>query len=175
MKSVKSVAALLCAAILMLCAVSCSGGGEAPKGMKLIESDFVDYRLYVPENWTIDLSTGFVSAAASDRSNISMQTMTVTGQYASLDSYVTETYMPMVSSTLQGYKLLESYTTGQILGDSGACKYVYSVTSDNSEYKIMQVFATKSVYLYIFTYTAATENFDTHLSEVTTILENFSF
>lgn len=55
--------------------VSCGNGADdfVPSGFKQIAAKEADYRLYVPESWTVDMSTGVTGAFVSekDRSNIS--------------------------------------------------------------------------------------------------------
>lgn len=53
---------------------SCSSADDyVPEGFKRISDDNADYRLYIPENWIADVSTGVTTAYVSDtdRSNIS--------------------------------------------------------------------------------------------------------
>jgi len=51
---------VLCIGVLC----SCSNNDQsAPDGMKSVQSsDNLDYNIYIPEEWTQDLSTGVISA-----------------------------------------------------------------------------------------------------------------
>ncbi len=57
-----------------------------------------------------------------------------------------------------------------LLSKKAAKKYVYTATVTGEEYKFMQVVMLNAGTVYIFTYTATVENYDTHLSEVEGII-----
>lgn len=59
-----------------------------------------------------------------------------------------------------------------LLSKINANKYVYTATVTGIDYKFMQVVAIKSGTVYIFTYTAQTSVYDSHLEEVEKILNN---
>lgn len=66
---------LLIILLFSVFSVSCNNKDNwIPKGMKKISTDAVDYTMYVPDSWTVDISTGVVSAyvKSTDRSNITM-------------------------------------------------------------------------------------------------------
>lgn len=87
----RKVLAALCAALVSLGALTAAGCSKKenwiPAGMKLASSDAVDYILYVPDSWTVDISTGVLSAFVSgvDRSNITMIAFNLEGD----DTYLT--------------------------------------------------------------------------------------
>ncbi len=79
MKFRKITAALLISvAAALICGCS-PADSFVPKGFKLISDDNVGYRLYVPDYWIADLSTGVTTAYVSekDRSNISFMAFEV--------------------------------------------------------------------------------------------------
>lgn len=179
MQTWKKITAILLvlAAVLALC--SCRKNGDIPDGMKLVESDFVNYKLYIPENWVADLTVGTVTARANDNSNISVQTMTPSGNFESVDNYFRTDYYPKVQSTFKNTVLIEDEcsTENQKFSTRGiaCCKYVYTVESDGATYKILQYFTGYGGYLYIFTYTAQEALFAKHLEEVSDMVQNFTF
>ena len=76
---IKKTTAIIIAFIFVLVAViftaSCSKKEpDVPKGMKLCSNDVVGFKFYVPEDWTLSMSTGAVGAycSASDPSNVSV-------------------------------------------------------------------------------------------------------
>ena len=179
LKKITALFLVLSVCALLLC--SCNKDeSETPDGMQLIESEFVDYKFYVPSDWTADITTGTITAKASDNSNVSIQTMTPSGSYNSADHYFRTDYFPKVTSTFKNAVLLEEECSieNQTFGTvkNGAVKYVYTVESDGSVYKIMQYFSLYTDgYLYILTYTAEESVFSEHLEEVSSIVKNFVF
>ncbi|MBQ9510516.1 MAG: hypothetical protein IJR55_02270 [Clostridia bacterium] len=183
-------------AIMFVCAALVSCGKDkdgVPSGMIEVGGELnTEYRLFVPNDWTVDIATGFVSAHAQDGSNVSVQVVSTGGVYTSsadyivridnetyngLTEYFEKVYLPTIQTTFASLTLDEQYTQGQKLGDEErACKYVYSVTSGGKDYKIMQILAVHGSEIYIFTYTAREPNYDKHLEEVNDkILQNFIF
>lgn len=183
-------------AIMFVCAALVSCGKDkdgVPSGMIEVGGELnTEYRLFVPNDWTVDIATGFVSAHAQDGSNVSVQVVSTGGVYTSsadyivridnetyngLTEYFEKVYLPTIQTTFASLSLDEQYTQGQKLGDEErACKYVYSVTSGEKDYKIMQILAVHGSEIYIFTYTAREPNYDKHLEEVNDkILQNFIF
>ena len=183
-------------AVVVVCAALVSCGKDkngVPSGMIEVGGELnTEYRLFVPNDWTVDIATGFVSAHAQDGSNVSVQVISTGGVFTSatdyiirvdnetyngLTEYFEKVYLPTIQTTFASLSLDEQYTHGQKFGDEErACKYVYSVTSGGKEYKIMQIIAVHSSDIYIFTYTAREPNYDKHLEEVNDkILQNFTF
>ena len=164
---------------------------EIPEGMKLAESEFVDYKFFVPNNWIIDITTGVLTAKTDDNSNVSIQTMTPSGSYKNADEYFRTDYFAKVQSTFKNATLIEEEcsTENQKFGKTNepCVKYVYTVDSDGATYKFLQYFTYYSGYLYIFTYTAQIAEYDSngnvkeldyfaeHLEEVSEIVKNFVF
>ncbi len=96
MTDIRKIVSAVLVLVIMLGMMSISGcskidEGWVPAGMKLATTDAVDYKLYVPESWTVDISTGVVCAYASDsdRSNITMAAMNLSNDAAAmtLDEY----------------------------------------------------------------------------------------
>ncbi len=80
MKLIKKITVLLAGLLLMGTICSCGAADSfAPKGYKLISAEKVGYRLYVPDDWITDLSTGVATAYVSekDRSNVSFMAFEV--------------------------------------------------------------------------------------------------
>ena len=100
-------------------------------------------------------------------------------EYHSPDHYFREDYFKKLQTTFSKITLLEEEcsTENQKFGKVGnsAVKYVYTVESDGTVYKIMQYFSVASGYLYIMTYTAQETLFSEHLEEVQSIVSNFEY
>ena len=187
----KKLTALFLACMTFIFALTSCGNDDAtiPDGMKRVENEKNTYALFVPNDWTIDMtdSEGTSKAYASDNSNISLVIMDWGGSYVSLQEYC-DSYYSTVTSTFKEVSEREMYSDNQYFGTIGAkgepvLKYVYTIVSDNSTteevetYKLMQIFAYHSGSIYIFTYTAlCTENndlYEKHLEEIYDIIDNF--
>ena len=158
MKFKKAVSFAVAAAMSAMLLTSCGEESDVPEGMQLVENEFVNYEFYVPTDWTPDTSIdGFLSAKANDNTNVSVQTMTWSNQYSSLDVYFREDYFKKLESTFKDITLLEEECSieNQTVGvqKNPAGKYVYTVGSDDATYKIVQYFSYNAGYLYIITYT----------------------
>ena len=193
MKFKKAVSFAVAAAMSAMLLTSCGEESEIPDGMQLVDNEFVNYTFYVPDDWTPDTTIdGFLSAKATDNTNVSVQTMTWSNQYGSreLDKYFREDYFKKLESTFKDIMLLEEECSieNQTVGvqKNSAVKYVYTVGSDDATYKIVQYFSYNAGYLYIITYTGkisdkvngeekAVEYFEDHLEELSSIIDNFVF
>ena len=178
-KKILAFALALCTCALLLCSCNKNQNDEIPEGMQLITSEYLDSKFFVPKDWTPEITTGTLVAKASDNSNVSIQKMAISGTYNSADDYFRTDYLPKITSTFKNVVLLEEEcsTENQKFGTVGnyAVKYVYTVESDGSVYKIMQYFSINSGYLYIMTYTADQTLFSEHLEDVYKIVNNFVY
>ena len=194
MEKMKIAAAFIAVIICIPALTSCGKKSDVPKGMVEVVSEYTDFRLFVPDSWTPDVSTGFVSAQAVDKSNVSVEviaadrvdasgesdvgySITYKGvSYAGISKFFEDYYFATLSKSLSGVKLEEQYTTDQLLGDNPyACKYVYTVELDGTSYRIMQILAPKASKIYILTYTATEENYAKHTSDIDKIVKEFVF
>lgn len=164
---------------------------DIPEGMQLVENEKNTYSFFVPEDWSVDVQeeSGVSAAYASDKSNVSLMIFDWDGTAGFLQEYC-DNYFTTVTTTFKEVSDREMYSDNQYFGTIGGngepvLKYVYTIVSDNAAteevetYKIMQVFAYYSENIvdggniYIFTYTARTELYDSHLEEVYDIINEF--
>ncbi|MFA6948376.1 MAG: hypothetical protein WCQ72_05295, partial [Eubacteriales bacterium] len=63
---------------------------------------------------------------------------------------------------------MEYITEGEsmIVSDIAAYKYVYTATVTGTQYQFMQIAAIKAGIVYIFTYTALPDKYESHVDEV---------
>ena len=184
MRLLKVSVSILIIIAALAAVVSCGESDGVPDGMKAVESDFVDYKFYVPETWTIDVTQGYVSAyEPEDKSNVSVITMTSTKEYASFLDYIEE-YIGTLKDTYVNFEYVENESlvpsaehpdTGLTLGGKAAARIVFTITANGATYKYMQVVTTVGFYIYTLTYTALTANYDKHLDDVYKMIKEFSF
>ncbi|MBQ9747580.1 MAG: hypothetical protein IJV98_02235 [Clostridia bacterium] len=192
MKMKKIISLFLALVMSAVLFTACGEESEIPDGMQLVENEFVSYKFYVPDDWLVDTTKdGFLCAKASDNSNVSVQTMTYSGNYTSLSEYFRTDYFKKLETTFKSVTLLEEESSeeNQTVGTAKnpAVKYVYLVESDGATYKIMQYFSYNAGYLYAITYTGKVKDtavngetvevtyFADHLEEVSSIVANFVF
>ncbi len=173
--------ALFAVLILTLTVFSgCSASGtdiEAPDGMKLFSNEHTDYTAFVPASWTVDMSTGTLSAyvSSADASSVVI-TAQMLGQDdpKTLDGYWKH-YEESFNSTFKEFEYVGEAPTTTTLSGEPANKYVYTAKLGDNQYKFMQVVVIREMTVYVITYTSTPEGYDANLEDVEKILDNFSF
>ena len=182
MKKIVSLVLVLAAFVLVFASCGKTETG-VPEGMKLVENSKNTYKLFVPSEWTVNLTDGVSGAYANDKSNISLMIMTASNEYQSLETFCQKYYKDM-EATFKNVSEREEYTENQKFGELPALKYVFTIGAEPAEgestetavqYKYMQIFAldTSTRQVYIFTYTATADNYATHLDDVNRIVAEF--
>lgn len=177
---------LLCAAAAAAVCLSvftgCSSGSDSwhPAGMKLASSEDADYKMWVPESWTVDMSTGITSAYAGsgDYSNVSVAAQNLSGEQNYLTpSEYWEIYKTDLEETFPDIAYDEDTEGGisLLLDENAAMKYSYTATVTGTEFHFISVVCIRSGTVYLITYTAQPAIYENHLEEVQNILDNFSF
>lgn len=173
----KKTVVLIALALALIFTVSCSGKKSGvPDGMKLAsDPKTASYTLYVPESWTVDMQTSSTRAYCSkeDRSSV----IVMTGETENTDTPVKEWWGSGLSELKALYPDFELVTEGEKvkLGGEDAEKYVYSGTFDGTKFKYTQVAAVKRGVIYILTYGAPADKWESHVEEVEKMIENFRF
>lgn len=176
------VLSLLILALVVFSSCGNQNTSGAPTGMKELSNEITDYYVYIPEDWTGDISTGVVSALAYDKSNISVMELAAGEGIYDVDSYFAE-YEKQLKEVLTDYKL-EGEPTKATLGGYAANDYRYSGSLSGTTYMYRQVITlinrsfagvTNDYRVYIITYTAKSEYYEEHLDEVDRIIESFKF
>lgn len=147
---------------------------QAPAGMKLISTDERPYRFFVPENWLVnkraDISAAYFSE--SDSSNVSAQFHIIDNDR--IETTVEEYFSSCEASYKKIYSSYKLDSAEDIKMDGvDAKKYTFTVVIGGVEYKQMQAIVEKGGAFYVLTYTALSENFDSHLGDVEKMIENF--
>lgn len=165
--------------ILSLSLVSCSedsldaSDGWYPAGYQLASNSNLDYTMFVPDTWTVDISTGILTASTTG-GNVSMIATSVESG-TTLDSFW-KTYETQFDPAFVDFTYI---TEGESMllssGKVAAKKYVYSATVTGNEYQFMQVVALVGETAYIFTFTALAANYDSLVESVDGILNYLSF
>ena len=156
---------------LTLSAASCKNTDEyaPPAGYTLASNENADYCLYVPDKWTVDMSTAAAGAyySATDPSSVSVMGWDLQNYDSSLDEWweTNKTDLALVFTDFN--EISEENTT---LDELYAKRYTYTAKLGENSYKFLQEAAIKDGYVYVFTYTSLEDTFDSHLAEVEEIL-----
>lgn len=168
---IATFALLIC---LMAAACAKKADPDVPEGMKQASSEIAGYKLYVPEDWVVDMSTGVTSAyvSVSDASNVSVIVASLKDPNITPAQYW-ESYKTQYTETFPDLEELD--TANVLLGGKHAEAHTFTASMMETKYKFKQVVAIFENNAYLFTYTAKEELFDTHLEEVNKMIEHFRF
>ena len=171
--SVKILCAVMAALCLALCACQKTPTeADVPHGMLLASSDIVDYYLFVPQGWRVDMSGGMVSAYKSAEDPTSVSVMTWETPYADdTPADVWEMYKGEFESVFSDFTV-ESSTT-MLLDGAAAEKYVYTGTLAGNTFRYTQVITVRHSAAYLITVTEITSSTADHTEDITAILDNF--
>lgn len=171
----KIVPFVLTCIILCLTFVGCGSDYEVPLGMQIASNtEIVDYLLYVPEDWKVDMRTGVTSAyySVNDPSNITVTMSMLEDAEGGLEAYF-EKHLDTLDDVYSDISEVES--ANLILAEKAAMQYIYTAKFGDNEYKFWQVVCINQYRVYTITYSSTVENFDTHTADMQTALELFCF
>ena len=171
--SVKILCAVMAALCLALCACQKTPTEvDVPDGMMLASSDIVDYYLFVPQGWRVDMSGGMVSAYKSAEDPTSVSVMTWETPYADdTPADVWEMYKGEFESVFSDFTVESS--TSMLLDGGAAEKYVYTGTLAGNTFRYTQVITVRHSAAYLITVTEITSSTADHTEDITDILDNF--
>lgn len=146
---------------------------DVPEGMKLISTDEVGYRIFVPENWTVNERADFPAAYCSDNANVSLQVYMLNlenDDALNTPEKYFETCRERYEDIFDSFTLVDEDDIE--MAGAEAKQYIYTVETGGVEYKQLQAIVFRGAY-YVLTYTATVEDFDAHLDDVQKMIENF--
>ena len=146
---------------------------NTPEGMIIASSDKLQYRLYVPKHWVCHSESG-VSEAHYPESAPSHVSLTA---YTPDEVMTAEEYWDFCEKeyedTLAGFSLIE--TEKLTVAEKDALSATYRVTYDGVTFCIQQTSFVYRELVYTLTYTALDDVFESHLDDVTAMLDAFCF
>lgn len=167
----------ICAAVLTAAVLSsCAADSDVPTGMLRASDETVDYELFVPDDWTVDLTGGAVSAYRSKSDPMSVSVMVWNLPYAdtTLDDWW-ETYRAEFDLIFTDFSLESLETT--TLDGVAANQYTYTAKLGENEYRYTQIAAIRRSSVYLMTVTELAELTEelteTHQSDLDEIVEFF--
>lgn len=171
-KLTSSVIAFLLAATL----AGCASQSDVPAGMLRASNEIVDYDLFVPDEWTVDLTGGAVSAfrGEGDSTNISMMVWNLPYADTTLADWW-ETYRGEFDMIFDEFTMESTEST--TLDGVAAQKYVYTAKLAENTYRYTQIAAIRRGSVYLMTVTELAdideETAAEHAEEISQITEHF--
>lgn len=165
--------------------VSCTvqpGYEGAPENMRPINEGDEGAILYVPINWSVETSTGVPTAyySSRDRSMITLVTVDASDVGDMDPQQYWESYRTVFTAELKDFAIskeseeAKDYTT-RLIAEQPSYIYDFTANITNISYKFRQAVLKhpESGDIYIITYTASAEVFDSHLDDLTKVYDNF--
>lgn len=148
---------------------------SAPEGYVTISSDFVDYLLYIPSDWTPLINTGMTAAHAPESKSVNVNATAFNTTLASLDEYWTG-YETDLTATFGSVTYADPQAKYQECKLDGydARKYSYSLNVSGSIYDYEQYITIKGGYIYLLTF-CSPEGVTAPTEEFNGIANNFKF
>ena len=183
MKKIISLIALFLAVSALFASCGQSEEDGVPAGMKIASADTASYRFFVPETWQCDVASGATTAyySNSDTSSVSVMTFTLENS----DASVSDWWSSFEGDFKMVYDDFEVISREAVTLDGMEAEKVVFVGTLNHDgeaitFKFMQVASVRRKTLsapeaYVFTYTSSPEVYDSHLTDVQTMLDAFRF
>ena len=180
----KKIATLLILLTMMftlsLNLVSCGEEEIIPDGMKYAcDPDIVDYSLFVPESWIVDITTGtsLAHVSGADRSSVQVSQWNLTETISNYDKWWEE-YKKQIEKLGETNYISNAVDTK--MGGVDAKKYVYELTmfkgtDDQVTYKYMVIATITRGSVYVFMYSSVGDYYEANMEDVNEIKNNFKF
>lgn len=179
----KRIVAILIALLMCVAFVGCAGDG-APDGMKNATAEGQPFKLYVPNSWAVNTSSGVSSAYLSSIGYVSVSARYHTPENAemTLDEYVTARKNELASEFAdKGFALVVSENTeeneGVILGKESnvqdARQIVFTAKINDTAYTFRQIITKYKGDFIILSFTVSSDTYDAVFEDMEMIREEF--
>ena len=168
---------------LSLSLVSCTDDDNIPDGMKYAcDPDIVDYSLFVPESWIVDIQTGASMAHVSetDFSSVQVCQWNLTNELKDYDSWWKEYKIGI--ENLGAVEYVDSELVNTVVDGIAAKKCQYKLTfnkgSENEKtysYMVIGIITRGSVYVFLYTSLEDGDLYNTNMPVIEEIIKEFKF
>ena len=172
MMKFKKIIVLMIAIAAVLSLVSCANKSETPKGMKNAAREDDPFYLYVPESWVTnkgDIVGAYYSN--TDKSNITV--MPYGGDFSTSAEYW-EDFKKRCADEFSEFEVVKE-NAPKVVSGRNALQFVYKLKIDGVVYQCQQTVLAYGNLLYVITYTAKTDKYESHLAEIDNILSLLAF
>ena len=152
-------------------------------GYMLVSDEKISkFNLWIPEDWTVEYSSGIVSASCNDGSNITLAKATSTGvevgvylktRIEDLKNIVTD--LEVIKHENENGELKDINGKASFGNSKQAASQEYTFVYNGTTYHVYQVCAVTWFNGFVFTYTATEENYYKHLDVIEKIAEKVEF
>ncbi len=164
----------------MVFAVGCSTGETnevdvvVPTGMQLASDKAAYFNFFVPSDWKVDTSSGSACAYVSDidPTNVSAVRVSVPDATVTTAELYWEKYKNDFNEAFTNFTVVTENEKTTLAGKD-ACKYVYTATLTGQTYKYCSVICVLDGSVYMLTYTAMSDRYDTNIESFDSICNNF--
>jgi len=153
-------------------------GGSATDGSNVVVSTYTEINLGEDGTTAASTTAGAAEAAAETTAETTdAETAAPEENLTGAEKYIAEYWSSCKESFAKELKdfNIESEGKATKLDGKAARKYVYTATADGVKYKMQMTVTYSGGLIYIVTYTATENNYETHTSEVDKILTEFKF
>lgn len=166
--------------ILTVFGTACTGGQTEnidvaiPSGMQLASNEAAYFNFFVPAEWKVDTASGSACAYVSeiDPTNVSAVRVAVPDATVTTAELYWEAYKKDFNESLTNFTVL-SENEKTTLSGKDACKYSYTATLTGQTYKYCSVICVLDGSVYMLTYTAVGDRYETHMESFNSICNNF--
>ena len=164
----------------MISVTGCTGGAtenidvSVPSGMQLASDKAAYFNFFVPAEWKIDTSSGSACAYVSeiDPTNVSAVRVSVPDPTVTTAELYWDAYKNDFNESFTNFTVISENEKTTLAGKD-ACKYVYTASLTGQAYKYCSVICVLDGSVYMLTYTALTDKYDTHIGSFDSICNNF--
>ena len=136
------------------------------------DKSVVKYALYVPEEFAVEHASGLTTVSLNDGSNLTLSRATTTG--IAVDEYW-ENRKKELKALVGDITEISANKVTNLGNSKHATAYEYTFVYNNTTYHVYQVLAVTTFNGFVFTYTAAEENYEKHLDTIMKIAEKVEF
>ena len=146
---------------------------KTPEGMKIASPDGIEYVFYVPKTWVTDTSDKLSDAyfPESERSNVTATAFAPDGAMTVKQYF--EACQEIYKRDISGYEFISE--ASRTVDGKEATSFTYKAAYGETTYRIMQTVVYYNDMFYSITYTAIDSVFDSHMSDVESMLNSFNF
>lgn len=163
---------ILLAFVMATSFVACSPKSDAPDGMKNVAREKDPFDLFVPKSWMTN-SGDVIGAYYSsyDKSNITI--MPYGGDFSTSEEYWND-FKTRCENEFAEFSVV-SENQAKVVAKRNALQFVYKLKVDGFVYQCQQTVLAYGNLLYVITYTATEEKYESHLADVEKILTELRF
>lgn len=169
----KKITAALLAVLMCFIAVGCGkNADDAPDGMQLSSLEGEPFKLFVPDSWTVNTSSGISCAhnSAIDKSMVSARYFTPASESTTLDEYIAQLSLDY-AQTLELFNLVSNAPS--VLGGNDAKMLIFTAKHEGRDYTFRQIITRHGGDFVLLTFYCPTELYEDNSSQFDSIASAF--